>query len=63
MDTELDLLSGRARAKAKMAGNFQYFGVSGNFRAIRAYYGRVLSIPLKWLNRRAVRGKSTSTVL
>ena len=37
--------------KAKLAGHFQYFGVSGNYREIRTYYNRVLSIILKWLNR------------
>ena len=39
--------------KAKLAGHFQYFGVSGNHREIRTYYNRVLSIILKWLNRRS----------
>ena len=39
--------------KAKLAGHFQYFGVSGNYRAIRVYYSRVLAITLKWLNRRS----------
>ena len=39
--------------KAKLAGHFQYFGVSGNYREIRTYYNRVLSIILKWLNRRS----------
>ena len=39
--------------KAKLAGHFRYFGVSGNYRAIRRYYNRVLAIVLKWLNRRS----------
>lgn len=39
--------------KAKLAGHFRYFGVSGNYRAVRVYYSRVLGITLKWLNRRS----------
>ena len=39
--------------KAKLAGHFRYFGVSGNYRAVRVYYSRVLAITLKWLNRRS----------
>ena len=45
--------------KAKLSGHFQYFGVSGNYRGISKYYSRVLSITLKWLNRRS-RKKSFS---
>ncbi len=39
--------------KAKLSGHFRYFGVSGNYRGISKYYSGVLSIILKWLNRRS----------
>lgn len=42
-------------ASAKLLGHYQYFGVSGNFRAIRRFYWSVLRTLFKWLNRRSQR--------
>ncbi len=38
---------------AKLRGHYQYYGVSGNFRGIRAYYTHTIRNLLKWLNRRS----------
>ncbi len=38
---------------AKLRGHYQYYGVSGNYRAINSYYRRVLGLVRKWLNRRS----------
>lgn len=39
--------------KAKLAGHFQYYGVSGNSRAIQNYRYQSIRLALKWLNRRS----------
>lgn len=39
--------------KAKLAGHFQYYGVSGNSRAIRNYRYQSIRLAMKWLNRRS----------
>jgi group II intron reverse transcriptase/maturase len=39
--------------RAKLRGHYQYYGVSGNYRAINSYYRRVLVLVRKWLNRRS----------
>lgn len=39
--------------KAKMAGHFRYYGVSGNTRGIRAFFQIVTRMVFKWLNRRS----------
>jgi hypothetical protein len=39
--------------RAKLRGHYQYYGVSGNYRAINSYYRRVLGLVRKWLNRRS----------
>jgi group II intron reverse transcriptase/maturase len=39
--------------KAKLRGHFQYYGVSGNFRALRQFENQVRRLALKWLNRRS----------
>lgn len=39
--------------KAKLRGHFQYYGVSGNFRALRKYEQQTRRMVLKWLNRRS----------
>jgi len=38
--------------QAKLRGHYQYYGVSGNYAAIRQYYQQTLELVLKWLNRR-----------
>ncbi len=38
---------------AKLRGHFQYYGVSGNYAALAAYYHRTLYNLRKWLNRRS----------
>jgi group II intron reverse transcriptase/maturase len=38
---------------AKLAGHFQYYGVSGNFRCINRYYRLTIRLVFKWLNRRS----------
>lgn len=38
---------------AKLRGHYQYYGVSGNFRGIKAYYIHTIRSLLKWLNRRS----------
>ena len=39
--------------KAKLRGHYQYYGVSGNTRAIRAFYMHTIKALFKWLNRRS----------
>lgn len=39
--------------KAKLAGHFQYYGVSGNSRAIQNYRYQSIRLAMKWLNRRS----------
>lgn len=39
--------------KAKLAGHFRYYGVSGNSRAIQSYRYHAIRIAMKWLNRRS----------
>ncbi|MCP4708541.1 MAG: group II intron reverse transcriptase/maturase, partial [Planctomycetes bacterium] len=41
--------------QAKLRGHYQYYGVSGNMRALKRYYARALRLILKWLNRRSQR--------
>lgn len=39
--------------RAKLRGHFQYYGVSGNFRAIKRFEYQTKRMILKWLNRRS----------
>jgi group II intron reverse transcriptase/maturase len=39
--------------EAKLRGHFQYYGVSGNYPAIKRYYTLVIKLVHKWLNRRS----------
>jgi hypothetical protein len=39
--------------RAKLRGHFQYYGVSGNHRALRRFENLTLHMVLKWLNRRS----------
>jgi hypothetical protein len=39
--------------KAKLAGHYQYYGISDNTRMLRRYYWRAVNLALKWLNRRS----------
>ncbi len=41
--------------QAKLRGHYQYYGVSGNMRAIARFYSLTLRMTLKWLNRRSQR--------
>lgn len=38
---------------AKLRGHFQYYGVSGNYRAIQNFYYHTLRLVYKWINRRS----------
>ncbi len=38
---------------AKLRGHFQYYGVSGNYRAIQNFYYYTLRLVYKWINRRS----------
>jgi len=40
---------------AKLRGHYQYYGVSGNMRAVSRFYSLTLRMALKWLNRRSQR--------
>ena len=40
---------------AKLGGHYQYYGVSGNMRAVRRYYYVIKRLTYKWLNRRSQR--------
>jgi len=42
---------------AKLRGHYQYYGVSGNMRAVSGYYHESRKLARKWLNRRSQRGK------
>lgn len=40
---------------AKLAGHFNYYGVSGNMAMLSSYYHHAIRIVFKWLNRRSQR--------
>ena len=42
---------------SKLRGHYQYYGVSGNYRAISTFYHRVREMLHKWLNRRSQKNK------
>jgi len=39
--------------KAKLAGHYRYFGISGNFHCLKQFYNQTLSLAFKWINRRS----------
>lgn len=41
--------------KRKLTGHYNYFGISGNYRSIKVFYGRVIRLVFKWINRRSQR--------
>jgi RNA-directed DNA polymerase len=41
--------------KAKLRGHFQYYGISGNYRCLKAFYQHTIRELYKWLNRRSQR--------
>jgi group II intron reverse transcriptase/maturase len=41
--------------EAKLRGHYQYYGVSGNMKALKRFYGMTLRLVRKWLNRRSQR--------
>ena len=45
--------------KAKLQGHYQYYGISGNTRTLRKFYGLVVRLAWKWLNRRSQRHSFT----
>ena len=45
--------------RAKLRGHFQYYGVSGNYRSIKAYYNHTIRMLYKWLNRRSQKRSMT----
>lgn len=42
---------------AKLRGHYQYYGISGNYRALDRFYHETLKLTRKWLNRRSQKGK------
>ena len=38
---------------AKLRGHFEYYGVSGNYAAIKDFYQLALRLIFKWINRRS----------
>ena len=47
------IVTQHAALSAKLRGHYQYYGVSGNYRAINSYYRLTLALVRKWLNRRS----------
>jgi group II intron reverse transcriptase/maturase len=45
--------------RSKLNGHYQYYGVSGNIRELRAYYSRAMRLAYKWVNRRSQRRSYT----
>jgi RNA-directed DNA polymerase len=45
--------------RAKLQGHYQYYGISGNMRAMRKFYKLVVRLAWKWLNRRSQRHSFT----
>ena len=39
--------------EAKLRGHYQYYGISGNYRSIDAFYKHTVRVLHKWLNRRS----------
>ena len=46
--------------KAKLTGHFNYFGISGNYRAIQMFRQKVTCLALKWINRRSQKKSMTA---
>lgn len=44
---------------AKLRGHYNYFGVSGNMREMRAFYFKTKQMAFKWINRRSQRKSYT----
>lgn len=40
------------KLRAKLTGHYNYYGVSGNYAAIKWYYERTRKLTLQWMNRR-----------
>jgi len=39
--------------RSKVRGHYQYYGISGNFESINAYYHKTCKLTFKWMNRRS----------
>ena len=39
--------------RAKLSGHYNYFGISGNMRCLQQFYGQIISMVFKWINRRS----------
>jgi RNA-directed DNA polymerase len=39
--------------KQKLAGHYQYYGISGNIKGLQAYYTHTVRFAFKWINRRS----------
>ncbi|HAX94716.1 MAG TPA: group II intron reverse transcriptase/maturase [Bacteroidales bacterium] len=44
---------------AKLRGHYEYYGISGNYWSIHAYYFQVCKLVLKWINRRSQKRSCT----
>lgn len=53
----MDIKEQHAQLSAKLRGHYNYYGVTGNSRALSAFKYAVESIWRKWLNRRSQRGR------
>jgi len=38
---------------AKLRGHYEYYGISGNYASMRAFYKQICKLAYKWLNRRS----------
>jgi RNA-directed DNA polymerase len=41
--------------RQKLTGHYRYYGISGNMRSLKRFYGATLRMARKWLNRRSQR--------
>lgn len=48
--------------RAKLRGHYNYFGVSGNMREMRAFYFKTKQMAFKWINRRSQKKSFTLEV-
>jgi len=38
---------------AKVRGHYEYFGISGNYASLKAFYRQTCKLVFKWINRRS----------
>lgn len=45
--------------KAKLTGDYNYFGISGNYRCLMQFYKSIFNLTFKWINRRSQKKSMT----